>query len=164
MKIVVPKLQSLILIITRRDEQFGQCFVPSLHISPYRPKMIWIYLLLSIWKVRWNKSKTLYGWKYLFAKYLISKMKYQKFGDQNFSVLLPIFKNSLFSKKDKEDNAEGERIMSQLRKMVISSFILQTGTLVTALVLFYLQLWLVVRKKHRFIECHPKKCFNSFVQ
>ena len=48
--------------------------------------------------------------------------------------------------------------------MLISSFILQNGTLITPLFLFYLYLGLVVTKIHRFVEYTPKKCFNSFVQ
>ena len=48
--------------------------------------------------------------------------------------------------------------------MLISSFTLQNGTLITPLLLFYLQLGLVVTKTHRCVEYTPKKCFNSFVQ
>ena len=54
--------------------------------------------------------------------------------------------------------------MSQPRKMLISSFTLQNGTLITPLILFYLQLGLVVTKILRFVEYTPKICFNSFVQ
>ena len=57
-----------------------------------------------------------------------------------------------------------EGIMSQPRKMLISSFTLQNGTLITPLRLFYLQLGLVVTKKHRIVDYTPNKCFNSFVQ
>ena len=60
--------------------------------------------------------------------------------------------------------AEEEGIMSQPRKMLISSFTLQNGTLITPLLLFYLQLGLVVTKIHCFVEYTPKKDFNSFVQ
>ena len=60
--------------------------------------------------------------------------------------------------------AEKEKLLSQPRKMLISSFILQNGTLITPLLLFYLQLGLVATKIHRFVEYTPKKCFNSFVQ
>ena len=42
--------------------------------------------------------------------------------------------------------AEEGGIMSQPRKMLISSFTLQNGTLITPLLLFYLQLGLVVTK------------------
>ena len=48
--------------------------------------------------------------------------------------------------------------------MLTSSFTLQNGTLITPLLLFYLQLALVLTKIHSFVEYIPKKCFNSFVQ
>ena len=80
----------------------------------------------------------------------------------------PIFKNTLVSKIDIGDlmkiYAEEEGILSQPRKMLISSFTLQIGTLIAPLLLFYLQLGLVCSKKHRFVKYAPKKCFNSFVQ
>ena len=60
--------------------------------------------------------------------------------------------------------AEEERLLSQPRKTLTSSFTLQNGTPITPLLLFYLQLDLVVTKLHRFVEYTPKKCFNSFVQ
>ena len=86
----------------------------------------------------------------------------------NFANFPPIFKNTLVSKNDIGDlmktYAEEGGIMSQPRKMLISSFTLQNGTLITPLLLFYLQLGLVVTKIHRSVECTPKKCFNSFVQ
>ena len=61
-------------------------------------------------------------------------------------------------------SAEEEGIMSQPRKMLISSLTLRNGFLITPLLLFYLQLGFVVTKIHRFVEYTPKKCFNSFVQ
>ena len=48
--------------------------------------------------------------------------------------------------------------------MLISSFTLQNGLLVTPLLFFYSQLGLVVTKVHRFVKYTPKKRFNSFVQ
>ena len=85
-----------------------------------------------------------------------------------FDNFLPIFKNTLVSESDNRDvmknYAEEERLLSQPRKKLISSFTLQSGTLITPLLLFYLQLGLVVTKIHRFVEYIPKKCFNSFVQ
>ena len=60
--------------------------------------------------------------------------------------------------------AEEERLRSQPRKMLISSFTLQNGTLINPLLIFYLHLGLVCTKIHRFVEYTPKKCFNSFVQ
>ena len=80
----------------------------------------------------------------------------------------PIFKNTLVSKSDIGDlmknYAEEERLLSQPRKMLISSFTLQKGTLITLLLLFYLQLGLVVTEIHSFVEYTPKKRFSSFVQ
>ena len=60
--------------------------------------------------------------------------------------------------------AEEDRIMSELRRKLISSFTLQNGTLIAQLLSFYLQLRLVVTEIHRFVEYTPKKCFNNFVQ
>ena len=54
--------------------------------------------------------------------------------------------------------------MCQPQKMLISSFTLQNGTLVTLLLLSYLQLGLFVTKLHRFVEYISKKGLNSFVQ
>ena len=78
------------------------------------------------------------------------------------------FKNTLVSESDFGDlmknYAEEERLMSQSRKMLISSFTLQNGTLISPLLLFYLQLGLVCTKKHCFVEYTPKKRFNNFAQ
>ena len=86
----------------------------------------------------------------------------------NFAKISPVFKKILFSKNDIGDlmktYAEKEGIMSQPRRMLISSFTLQNGTLITLLLLFYLQLGLVVTKIHRFVEYTPRKLFKSFVQ
>ena len=86
----------------------------------------------------------------------------------NFANFPPIIKNTLVSNNNIGDlmktYAEEGGIMSQPRKMLISSFTLQNGTLITPLLLFYLQLGLVVTNIHRFVEYTPKKCSNSFVQ
>ena len=87
---------------------------------------------------------------------------------ENFANFPPIFKNTLLSKSDIGDlmknYAEEERLLSQPRKKMISSFTLQNGTLNTPLLFFNLQLGLICTKIHRFVEYTPKKCFNSFVQ
>ena len=84
-----------------------------------------------------------------------------------FSNFPPIFKNTLVSRDDfgnlMKEYAEKERIMPQLRRMLISSFILSNNTIITPL-LFFLKLGLVCRKIHRFVKNTPRKCFNSFVQ
>ena len=54
--------------------------------------------------------------------------------------------------------------MTQPRKILISSFTIQSGALIIPLLLLYLQLRLVVTIIHHFVEYIPKKCFNSFGQ
>ena len=85
----------------------------------------------------------------------------------NFAKFPPVFKNTLVSKNDAGDllktYADEKGIMSQARKMLISSFIVKNRTLITPLLLFYLQLGLFVSKLHRFVEYTPKKSFDSFV-
>ena len=63
-----------------------------------------------------------------------------------------------------KDYAEKERIMPQLRRMLISSFILTNGTIITLLILFYLKLGLLCIKIDQFVQYNPRKCFNSFVR
>ena len=86
----------------------------------------------------------------------------------NFVNFSPLFKNTLVSKSDIGDlmknYAEELRLLPEPRKMLISSFTLPNGIFITALLLFYLQVKLVVTKKHRFVGYNPKKCFNSFEQ
>ena len=41
-----PKLQSLILLVTKRDVQLEHCIVPNVQFSPQNHKMIWITILL----------------------------------------------------------------------------------------------------------------------
>ena len=71
----------------------------------------------------------------------------------NFANFPPTFKSTLVSKRDIGDlmknYAEEERLLSQTRKMLISSFTLQNGTLITPLLLFSLQLGLVCTR----IDC-----------
>ena len=60
------------------------------------------------------------------------------------------------------DIEEGHRCQS--RKMLISSYFLEKGTLITPLLLFYLELGLVCKKNYRSVEYTPGKCFNKLVQ
>ena len=86
----------------------------------------------------------------------------------NFANFFPIFKNTLVRMDIigvlMKTYAEEERMMSQPRKMLISSLTLQNGTLITPLLLFFLQLGLVATKIHRFVEYTPEKSFKSFSQ
>ena len=94
----------------------------------------------------------------LAAEKLLKEIKKGKFfGDVQCDIVVPEilrskidnfpprFKNTLVSKNEIGDlmktYAEEEGIMSQPRKMLISSFILQNGTLITPLLLFHLQLF-----------------------
>ena len=63
-----------------------------------------------------------------------------------------------------KEYAEKEGIMPQSRRMLISSFILTNGTIITPLLLFYLQLGIVCKMIHRFVQYTPRKCFANFVQ
>ena len=85
-----------------------------------------------------------------------------------FSNFPPIFKNTVVNREDigtlMRDYAEKENIMPQPRRMLISSFNLTNGSIETPLLLFYLQLGLVCKKIHRFVQYIPRKCFNNFVQ
>ena len=85
-----------------------------------------------------------------------------------FFNFFPIFKKTVVSRVDichlMKEYAEKEGIMPQPRRMLISSFILTNGTIITPLILFYLKLGLACRKDHRFVQYTPGKCFNNFVQ
>ena len=85
-----------------------------------------------------------------------------------FSNFPPIFKNIVVSRDDfgnlMKQYAEKENIMVQPRRMLISSFILTNGTIITPLLLFYLKLGLVCKKIHRCVQYTPRKCFDNFVQ
>ena len=80
----------------------------------------------------------------------------------------PIFKNTKVGGHDigslMKDYAEKEGILCQPCKMLISSYFLKNGTLITPLFLFYLDLGLVCKKIYRFVEYIPVKSFNNFVQ
>ena len=87
---------------------------------------------------------------------------------KKFANFPPIFKNKNVGRHDigslMKDFAEKEGLLCQPRKMLISSFFLENGTLITPLLLFYLDLGLVCKKFYRFVDYTPVKCFNNFVQ
>ena len=55
-------------------------------------------------------------------------------------------------------------LRKQQQRMLISSFKLETGTLITPLLIFYLSLGLKCTQIYRFDQYTPKKFFNNFVQ
>ena len=63
-----------------------------------------------------------------------------------------------------KDYAEKEGLLCQLRKKLISSNFSENGTLITPLLLLYLDLRLVCKKNNSFVEYIPVNCFNKFVQ
>ena len=85
-----------------------------------------------------------------------------------FSNFPPIFKNTVVSREDigtlMREYAEKENIMAQPIKMLIPSFSLTNGTIITPLLLFYLKLGLDCKKIHRFFQYTPRNCINNFVQ
>ena len=85
-----------------------------------------------------------------------------------FSNFPPIFTNTVVSRTNigylMREYAEKENIMAQPRRMLISSFVLTNGTIITPLLLFYMKLGLVFKKIHRFVQYTPRKCFNNFLQ
>ena len=87
---------------------------------------------------------------------------------EKFANFPPIFKNTNVGRHDigtlMKDYAEREGLLCQTRKMLILSFFLENGPLITPLLLFYLDLGLVCKKIHRFVEYIPDKCFSNFVQ
>ena len=87
---------------------------------------------------------------------------------KKFANFPPFFKNTNVGRHDigllMKDYAEKEALLCQPRKMLISSYFFENGTLITLLLLFYLELGLVCEKIYRFVEYIPAKCFNHFVQ
>ena len=85
-----------------------------------------------------------------------------------FSNFRPLFKTTAVSRDDignlMKQFAEKEIIMVQPRRMLISSFILTNGTIITPLLLFYLQLEHFCKKIHWFVQYTPRKCLDNFVQ
>ena len=85
-----------------------------------------------------------------------------------FSNFPPFFEKTVVSRNDTGDlmkeYAEKEGIMSQPRRMLVSSFHLNNGNIITPSLLFYLHLGLECTKIHQFVQYTPKKCFNSFTQ
>ena len=74
----------------------------------------------------------------------------------DFANFPPIFKNVNVGREDigslMKNYAEQEGILSQPRRMLISSYSLENGTLITPLLLFYVSLGLVCTKIYRLVE------------
>ena len=86
----------------------------------------------------------------------------------NFSNLLPIIKNFNVSRAAIRDymiyrNVENNLLM-QPQRMLISSFNLENGTIITPLLNFYISLCLKCTRIYGFVQHTPRKFFNTFVQ
>ena len=85
-----------------------------------------------------------------------------------FANFPSIFKNSEVERKDKEDHMENyateNKGLKNPQRMLISSFKLENGTVITPLSNFYLELGLQCSKFYRFVQYFPRKCFKNFVQ
>ena len=88
--------------------------------------------------------------------------------NQNLSNFPPIFKNTEIGRNDIGDFMKNFAIENKMlkhpQKMLISSFKLENGTVITLLFNFYLELGLQCTKIYRFVQYSPRKCFNNFVQ
>ena len=77
-----------------------------------------------------------------------------------FANFPPFFKNTVVSRNDivdlMKEYAEKEGILSQPRRMLISSFHLKNETTITPLLLYYLNLALECTEVHQFVQYTPK--------
>ena len=62
------------------------------------------------------------------------------------------------------DYAVENNLLKQPQRMLISSFNLENGTIITPLLNFYISLGLKCTRIYRFVQYTPRKCFNTFVQ
>ena len=80
----------------------------------------------------------------------------------------PIFKNTEVGRNDIGDYMKNYAIENEMLKhpqrMLISSFKLENGTVITPLFNFYMELGLQCTKIYRFVQYSPRKLFNNFVQ
>ena len=78
-----------------------------------------------------------------------------------FANFPPIIKNINVGKYDigpfMEEYGENERLLIQPRRMLISSFFLENGTIITPLRLFYLVLGFFWKNFYRFVQYAPMK-------
>ena len=85
-----------------------------------------------------------------------------------FANFPPIFKNTEVERNDIGDYMKNYGIDNEMLKhpqrMLISSFKLENGTVITPLFNFYMELGLQLIKIYSFVQYSPRKCFNKFVQ
>ena len=85
-----------------------------------------------------------------------------------FANFPPIFKNTEVERDDIGDYMKNYAIENEMLKhpqrMLISSFKLENGTVITPLFNFYMELGLQCTNIYRFVQYFPRECFNNFVQ
>ena len=85
-----------------------------------------------------------------------------------FSNFPPIFKNTEVGRNDIGEYMQNYAIENDLLKhpqrLLISSFKLKNGSIITPLFIFCLELGLQCTKIYRFVQYLSQKCFNKFVQ
>ena len=85
-----------------------------------------------------------------------------------FSSFPPIFKNTEVGRNDVGDYMKKYAIENEMLKhpqrMLISSFKLENGTVITPLFNFHLEVGLQCTKIYRFVQYAPRNGFNNFVQ
>ena len=85
----------------------------------------------------------------------------------NFDNFPPILENFNVPSNDilppLKEYSEKEPLFSQPR-MLISTYFLKEGIIITPLLLFFSDLELVCRKNYRFVQYTPLNCNNGFVQ
>ena len=85
-----------------------------------------------------------------------------------FANFPPIFKNTEVGRNDIGDYMKNYAIENEMLKhpqrMLISSFKLENGTVITPLFNFYMELGLQCTKIYQFVQYSPRNCFNNFVQ
>ena len=62
------------------------------------------------------------------------------------------------------DYAVENNLLKQPQRMLISSFNLENGTIITPILNFYISLSLKCTRVYRFVQYTPRKCLNTFVQ
>ena len=77
-----------------------------------------------------------------------------------FTNFPPIFNNINVDRDDirpfMKEYAEKERLLTQPRRMLISNYFMEKRTVITNLLLFYLDLGLVCKKNYRFVQYTPR--------
>ena len=85
-----------------------------------------------------------------------------------FEDFPPIFENCEVGRDDigehMKELAERNQLLPRPRKMLISSFKLERGPVITPLLLFYLEKGVILKDVYWFLQYTPRRSFETFVQ